>query len=63
MEDSALALDQTYHNGANGGTVRLNPRGSSLFIRNYETEHEPSGDPLPVISQPKALVMKKAVHK
>ncbi len=51
-EDSAITLDKEYVDRKHGGTVKLAPSGTNVFVRSYETGSEASGNAVPIALPP-----------
>ncbi len=56
LEDSALTLDKSYVNKNPTGNIILNPTGTDIYNRNYQTGDTASGNPVPVMLAPPKLL-------
>ena len=66
MEDSAVTLDKSYISKQTGD-VSLIPAGTNMYLRNYQTVDNPSGNPVPIMAAPAKLLpgiqpISKATH-
>lgn len=51
-EDSAITIDRDYVNRRQQANVKIAPTGTNIFVRNYETADDPSGNAVPIALPP-----------
>ena len=56
INESALRIDKDYEGTNQNSRVMINPLGTNMYARNYQTKDEPSGNPVPIMAAPPKLL-------